>query len=719
MKTAEENLSIWSRCLAIGCAASSLTAMPSYAQDTDAGTLAETQKSAGLEEIVVTAQRKQEALQDVPIAVTAVSASQLQAKGISSSEQLEAIVPNLALVKTGSAFTPFLRGVGSNAVLATDEPSVATYVDGVYQPSPIANVMVFNNIERIEVLKGPQGTLFGRNATGGVIQVVTAEPQQDLHLKGNIGYGNYETLTASGYATGGLTPAVAADLALYYQNRGDGYGRNLISGAETHKRKDFAARTKWVLAPSDSTKATIALGYSRIDTTGNDFQLTPDASDAWGVPYPGRFNTINDLPIFYRAKSYSASLRIDQEIGKVNLVSTSSYIDSWDNYSFDDGRRVYLADFVVEDPVHSWAQEFQINGSSDILDWQLGIYLFKLKGSFDALIKGPLAGANPNDFFRSLASQDTRSVAAYGQATYNITDQWSATAGIRYTYDKQTTVGKLFVPGATIDVPEQSQSDKVPTWRLALDYQVTPDVLAYLSYNRGVKSGGYNISSPGTPGFRPEKLDAYEFGLKTELFDRHLRFNLAAFYYDYKDLQVLVIGNLGLATTQNAASARIKGFDVDFEFIPFQNFTISGGLGFLDSKYLDYESPLVYGAGGQPVLPPPDVSGKRLLNAPKFSGNLTAAYTIPLPSGHINIAATVARKSVSFASVDNRLTFPSYTLVNGKIGWVSNDERYGVDLWIKNAFDERYYFSRINAVWGDLQSEADPRTYGIRLNFNF
>ncbi len=675
-----------------------------------------------VQDIVVTAQRTSESLQKVPIAVSAISSDQLVARGLTNTASLEGAIPSLTMNKIGTATVAYLRGVGSNATDPANEPSVATYVDGVYNPSPISNLFAFNNIERVEVLKGPQGTLFGRNATGGVIQIVTRDPNQALGMEASLEYGNYKTVSASAYLTGGIAPWLAADLAVTYTNRGDGFGRNLFTGAETFKKRDLALRSKWLLTPSDATRITIALSYSQFNGSSLDFQQTPETRAVSGIPDPGRFNVNSDVASVVKSMRYGASLKIEQDLGFAQFVSTTAYNKLKEPYFWLDTDTspapVILPN--AKEGFWNYSQEFQLIGKSGRLKWQVGAFLFKLKPNFDLFLGGFVAA--PFDHINIIGRPITNSVAGYGQATYDLTDDLHITAGLRYTHDRLRMSGETDGPTGTplfVAVPQRTSTSK-PTWRLALDYNVIPDVLGYVSYNRGIKSGGFNSSAPADPAFRPEILDAYEVGLKTMLFDRRLRFNIAAFYYDYKDLQVTVQNTSGTGNAaQNAAKARITGIDGDFEALLFPNFTLSGGFSFLNSKYREYRNPVVYHPSGAQILPAPDVTGNDLVNAPKFTGNVSAAYRIPTSSGDFNIRGTVLRKAVSYATPDNAETFPAYTLVNGVVGWTSPDEHLGVQFWINNAFDKRYYITRIQTFFGWLQTDADPRTYGVRVNLKF
>src|SRR3546814_37285 len=258
-------------------------------------------------EIIVTAQRRSERLRDVPISITAVTAEKAELAGVIDVTTLSALVPNMTMMVSVSGFTPSIRGIGAVGTGSAphEEQPVATYVDGVYIAAPSAAATFgFNNIQRIEVLKGPQGTLFGRNATGGVIQVVTLEPQQEFGGKVSVGYGNYNTYEGKGYITGGLANGIAADLSVSYENRGDGFGRNFTTGLPTFTKDEVAVRGSILIPPTDSTHIRLAADYSNLDFNGPEFQQPKGTIGVDSVPTStGRFNGVGENPIHTHLRS--------------------------------------------------------------------------------------------------------------------------------------------------------------------------------------------------------------------------------------------------------------------------------------------------------------------------------------------------------------------------------------------------------------------------------
>ncbi|PNP97982.1 hypothetical protein A8G00_21200 [Sphingobium sp. SA916] len=679
------------------------------------------QGNNGVQDIVVTAQRIGESLQKVPIAVTALTADAISDRGITGSSALEAVVPNLSMSRIGGVNQPFLRGVGSDGAGGFDEKSVATYVDGFYIAAPSSTQLSFNNIQRLEVLKGPQGTLFGRNATGGVIQVVTKDPTQDPHAEFDVGYGNYSTVDANAYVTGGIAQGLAADLAVQYHNQDDGFGTNLITGRDVNKDRTISLRSKWVYT-GDTTKITLFGSYDKGRSCGFCLQFQPGSAFVTGAGPLGRYDVRMTKEPYFRTKNIFAGLRIEQELGFATFVSSTLYGDNDLEYYSDIATQsppyVSVLGVVTHEKAKEYAQEFQLLGESGPLKWQVGTYLFR----YDYNIFQPFDGAAfspvPGPF---ITQSDGRkdSVSVYGQGTYALTDELKFTAGIRYTYDKvETDNSKIdFQNTGIVNFADRKITSKKPTWRLALDYQVTPEILTYVSYNRGIKTGGLSVNDFTSSGYAPEQLDAYEVGLKANLFDRAVRFNAAGFYYDYKNLQVSIASS-SAAIILNAATARVYGLDVDLEVRPVKNFSVSVGLGLLDSKYKKFVGAPSVALDGTPSVV--DVSGNRSINAPKISGSVTATYEIPTSVGDFKVSGTVTHKGKAFPTPDNLNPYPEYTLVNALIGWTSSDGNLGVELWGRNLTDRTYYAIRVPiAGFGQTQVASPPRTYGVRLKAKF
>ncbi|SCW78146.1 iron complex outermembrane recepter protein [Sphingobium faniae] len=689
-------------------------------QDIPAQTSERAGTSGGIAEIVVTAQRRNERLQDIPISVNAVAGDSLAQKGITNITNLSAAVPGFDAPKVGAAATPFLRGVGSNAANPNNEPSVAMYVDGVYIGAPFVNLFSFNNIERIEVLKGPQGTLFGRNATGGVVQVITRKPSHETSVEAQAGYGNYDTISLGGYVTTGLSDTLAMDVAVQYENQMDGWGRNITLDIDNNKSREFSARSKLLFTPSDGTEITLAGDYGYNRNSKTSYHLPKGALGPDGLPhYYGRYDTDAETPSIITAKGRGLSLTIEQDVGFAKLVSITSRRLSKGRYYFD--RDATNLPLVVADLYYyanNWSQEVQLIGeASQWANWQVGAFYYQSVAAYN---NGNISTPDPDTGLLTTASiygrQRTNSVSVYGQTTVTVMDGTELTGGLRYTSEKQKR--KSAVNG--FDFPDGKQDFNKLTWRAAINQTVTPGVKVYASYNRGVKSGGYDLLDPMSAGFRPEVLDAYEIGLKSDLFNRHVRFNAALFYYDYQDIQVSAVRNQ-LTATFNAAAARIKGGEFELTIAPTTGLMLTAGGAVLDGKYKDFLNPIAFGADGSIVVfPNNNAKGYDTVRAPKFTGFAGFDYMWPGMGGDFNIGANVNyNDGFVFDDVAGRLRQKAYALVNGTIGWTAKDERLGVTLWVRNLFDEYYLGQGVTGQLGDIITAADPRMYGVTLRTKF
>ncbi len=667
-----------------------------------------------LEEVMVTAQKRSERLQDVPISDSAISAADAFVRGVKDITSLQTAVPGLVINHTANEGNIFIRGVGTNLFGPASEQTVAVYVDGVYLPSPESNMFEFNNIERIEVLKGPQGTLFGRNTTGGVVQVITREPTHELAADVSVGYGNFDTITAQAYVGGGVTDSLSADIAVMYSDQGEGWGHNFTTDLENGIKADdnFAVRSKLHWDIGENTVVKLLLDYSE-SYVKYDYQLLPgivspiNPTQEW----PGEYNALGGLNDFESVRQEGASLQVEHQAGSIRIVNILAYRDTDVGYLLDqDDTPVVAADLGLPSRAHNWSEELQVYGPDDArVKWMVGAFYF------DAI-----AGYNPLDINDGVIiiddDQETTSVAGFGQLTTQIFEDTNLTLGARYTSEDQDYTNDTTFLGTALPRVTDSQSFSETTWRVAVDHRFSEDVMGYISADRGFKSGGYNlIVVGGTDSFLPETLDAYQIGLKSEWLDNRLRVNAAAFWYDYKDIQIEVPVTGG-TTTDNGPAARIKGLEVEVTARPVESLNLTAGLTYLDSEYTDFENAVAIGPEGQPGTV--DATGNQLVSAPELSGNFSVSWNIDLASGSLVPALNLNFNDGYFFYADNRLTQPSYWLANASLTWFSEDDRFSVQAWGRNLNDETYYEGRSEqGGLGDAQRQAAPRTYGVTFRY--
>lgn len=697
-----------------------MQASPASAQEA-----AESAQTTGLQDIVVTAQRRSERMQDVPIAVSAITAADAAARGVTDVRALSSSIPNLSIGQNATQANIFLRGVGSQASNPNSETSVGIYIDGVYIAAPVGNLFAFNNIERVEVLKGPQGTLFGRNATGGVIQIITRTPSHTPGVEANIGYANYNTITGGGYATTGLGANAAIDFAIDFRHQGDGWGRNIIRNEDSYINNYVSMRSKLLFEPSDRTTITIAGDYSRHDGSAGLFAPPPGRTTFGGAGfYAGRYNVRGGSEDHQWIRVGGGSLTVEQDVGFARIVSISAYRRTKQNWRVDvDSSPVPGLDGNTDTFSRQYSQELRLESVDSPIEWVLGAYYFNYKaGNHPTFLTGVVLGGigGTNTYY---AFQKTESVATFGQVTVPLTDTTKLTGGLRYTHDSIDYSYYNITPafGRSATVLGKNEYGK-PTWRIALNQKLTEDVSAYVSYNHGVKAGGFELSggTASIPGFNPEQLDAYEAGIKSELFGRRLRVNIAGFLYDYKDMQIQQFVGANNITT-NATSAELYGIDLDITAAPVRNLTLSAGLGLLHSKFKEYTTATFFGIDGGRLACVPNcvATGNELPFAPKVTGSASAQYRIESAMGNFDLNATVIYNDGNFVAPDNVARIASYTRVNTSIGWTSENESYGLTLWAKNLFDEEYFASMQHTEFGILKRDGEPRTYGVTARVKF
>ncbi|MEJ2411131.1 MAG: TonB-dependent receptor [Novosphingobium sp.] len=721
--------------------ASAFAVLAQSAQAQTAGTSqpaqAETDNSSqGAGDIIVTAQRRDQRLQDVPISISAVGASALKNTGITGTSQLQSVVPNLVVVKSVGAAAPFLRGIGSSSADIAAESSVAIYVDGVYQPSVYANVFEFNGLERIEVLKGPQGTLFGRNATGGVVQVITKAPSFNPEMNFDVSYGNYETVKGQAYVSGGLTDNLAANLAVQYQNQNDGWGKNITLGTKDFYARDFNTRGKLLFTPDDATDITLSGNYAKFSHHNIALQNPPGA----GQGYLGRYRTAGDADAEIDGEGYGGSLTATHDFGGFQIRNITAYQKFNATQTIDQDAtalHVVRGDFNIHTRMIS--EEFHVMAPSDAkFQWLAGIYYYNYNAGIDPTkITGLAFAAGGIPGVSIYGIDKTRSISGFAQGTYPLTDKLNLTAGIRYSRDKVTYTGSQTVADSSqILSPEQTKDlvMKKPTWRLSLDYKFSPDILGYVSYNRGVKSGSFALGTDPAvnQGFQPERLDAYEAGLKTELFDRKLQFNTSAFYYDFKNIQFQRVV-AGVVTTVNGPSAKLYGVEVELNGRVTPELTLRANGGYLHSRIGDFPNapntnrlPNGFNDTGipfcdltDPSCVPYNAKGNRLPNAPKFSGNVGFEYRQPVNGGAIRLSSNLLYAGKTFNELDNRLFVKAHEVLSASLGW-EGDDGLRVSVWGNNLTNSYFYTFQAGVSGGaDIAQPSAPRTYGVTLGYSF
>jgi iron complex outermembrane receptor protein len=692
--------------------------------------------TGAIAEIVVTAQRREERLQDVPITVNVVTSEQASAFGVSGTQSLSAAVPSLIIDRAANNAAPYIRGIGASVSDPNSESSVAIYLDGVYLPTAFGNFFEFNNIDQVEVLKGPQGTLFGRNATGGVIQVTTRDPEQKFTGDFSTAYESFNRVIETGYLSGGLTDTLSANVALLWDRQYSGWGHDFTTDTSTFKNHDLGVRSKILFKPDDETSIRLAADYGDVYNGGLTAQNVPGSvAPIVGTTYPGRYNTYSNDPDASGYTGGGLALTVDHNFGDFRLNSVSAYRNVNGFWRFDnDASAVPLVE--ADSQMHSRmvSEEVHLLSRADAkLQWLAGLYYFNYKAGFDPIAVTGIAldpdFTNPNAGVDTTANTLTKSGAAFAQATYPVLEATNLTLGVRETHDKVDYTGDILLHGTDIVLEPQgrdSTGETRPTWRISLDHKFTEDILGYVSYNRGFKGGNFSVSDGpvGIQPYQPEKLDAYETGLKTEFLEHRLQVNSAIYYYDFNNVQLqrFVGGN---AIIFNGPKASIYGGEIEILARPTNQLTLNMNFGALHSAFGNFpDAPSTIRLPNGITIDNPEpfnADGDSLPDAPKFTGNVGAEYRIPSSVGTFSLASNVYYNDGRYPEVDNRLEGNAYTLVNASVGWKASSGMYDLKVYGKNLANAYYYSQMIGqADVGDLGAPAGPpRTFGIQAGVHF
>jgi iron complex outermembrane receptor protein len=714
-----------------------LIAAPALAQEVGSSSASSPDQ---LEQIVVTAQKREENLQKVPVSVAAFSGEALKSRDVESIADLTLITPGLQIGSQNGSVQPFLRGVGNSGAAIGNESSVAVYIDGVYYTSVPSGAFALGNVSRVEVLKGPQGTLFGRNSSGGVIHLITRDPSHTSELSGDVTYGNYETYNGNIYGTTGLSDTVAVDIAISANKQNEGWGHNLVTGTRNGFADFYDSRAKVLFEPSTETKFTLTGGYSYSKPS---FQCSTFPGTTQGTFLPpyvrsrtlGFFDCNDNIDSYTMFKQSMGSLKAEQQFSFAKLTSITAYVHN-SIYGQTDGAWNPAPDFLIYLPAktNQFTQELQLSSpSSSTLKWVSGLYYYhSLQAYTGVQFRGTLFGPGFDDYGKQIAD----SYAAYGQASYEVAPKLTLTGGLRYTIDEAKGSGGTTGPGAPL-TPATTTTDTAktekPTFRAAVDYQATDDILLYASASRGFKSLAYNLIPFGAHD-EPEVLDAYELGFKSDLFDHRVRFNVSPFYYKIKNPQVQLLATAAVILS-NAQSARSKGIDFDVTALVVRGLTVRAGGTYLDAKYtvygqLDPAGNCIGCAPSSPPAIPPGygtqptigivAGGKRIPRSPTFTGNVGFDYASELGHGRLTITGDYSYNSGYYFEPDNFLHQGQFGLISTQIKY-SPDQKFYVAAWGKNLSNKEYvqYAGTQSGPSGYPFSGGAPRTYGITVGFDF
>ncbi len=702
-------------------------------------------------DIVVTARKRRERLQDVPVAVTSLSAAQLEEEGISGNEDLLGRVPNLFLTGSYAVNTELrltMRGVGVNSPL---DPSVAIFIDGVYMPTVGWN-MSFLELERVEVLRGPQGAVFGRNTQAGAVNIITRQPESEFGGRVRLEYDEFDTVRGNLYVTGPLGDHAAFSVAGMAEQT-DGFLRNVTTGRDELARRTYAGRVALRFTPTE--RLTIRLSADATAARGGFFPGGQPAETQ--ANFTGRWEVPTDQSSYERLDIWGGSATVDYDLDFATLTSIAGYrhtqslsladIDYINTPNRDGQGPQNIPPSVIGHGFPPVSGNYIVIGREQALlseelrlvstgtgplKWLVGLYAYSEDNdrNREQRIPDSFLFANPGNFVSDATQQRRKGYAAFGQATYTIGGRLDVTAGARYTWDRDRQDLRLrFIVGGGVlqnnftDSPEASFSDFTPMGSIA--YRWTPGVMTYVTVARGFKSGGFNLQGPsaisGNAGFDSETSTLYEAGAKLALFNNRLRFDAAIFQIDTSNLQVnqtVAVGPILTNSTTNAGRARSRGFELEATARPVRGLLLTGSLGHTDAKYIDYQ-----------VTPTFSLSGFRVEQVPDWTVNLGAEVTLPVAEDIEVVLGGSWRyvgEQVLPSGANGTVPIPldSYDTTNIRASLQS--DRWEATFYVENLFNQYniIYRSLLSTFYNTpgttnvVRAEA-PRRIGVRGSVRF
>jgi iron complex outermembrane receptor protein len=725
---------------------------------------AEESRGAVLEEVIVTAQKREENLQETPIAISALSADAIERLGVTSFADIAAVSPALATApypSSSNSLFVFIRGQGvGDPAQITKDGSVGLYVDGLYISRAMATTFDLADIERIEVLRGPQGTLYGRNTTGGAVNIITVKPSGEFGFSEKLTIGNYSTLRSLTTLDLPAWNGLSAKLSFVYADK-DGFVENIGDSNDYNDGEEVGGRVALRWEASDSFTADYAFEIGDANTTPVYYQneLNLDLIPGYNMD---RFETYRPIDLLESESKYQQhSLTLSWDLSEnVTLRSLTGYRDLEmffyqdynESFNFNvgtwDAPFLFPLGFQSDDDIEmdQFSQEFQIVGSAldGNLTYTAGLYYFEESGDHGEIVSVqiPAFGIDDPGSLRYVEAE-AKSKAAYAQVTWTpsiLDERLDLTVGARYTEDERKaskTYDRAFPGTKTLD-EDFSKFNPAGT----IGFRWTDDLMTYIKVATGYRAGGFSESSPDfEQGFDPEEVTSYEFGIKSDLFGGSVRANLAAFVADYEDLQLDLSPNandLSLTDTYNAGEAQVDGVELDLSWAVLEGLTLTASYVHLeyDIDFIDANlSPALlalYGPNGNAA------GAFNLAFAPEDNWSLAADYVLDGLSASGNdefvFHVDVTRHDEFYGSTtsgpdvpngEEYLT-PDRTLLNARIGYTRalRNGRLQAALWGKNLTDEDWPAhvignGDVNGYYGHAQARGEPRTYGVELSFKY
>lgn len=742
------------------------------------GTTGAADQDAFIEEVIVTAQKREQRLQDTPVSVTVFTGAMIEELGLRQSVDITAQTPNFSVGYPNGdngVPAPFIRGVGLNDFGVLNQGPIAAYVDEVYISSNAAQIFQLLDVERVEVLRGPQGTLYGRNASGGAINFISRKPGTELDGWARASIGNFGLSNIEGAIGGPLGDNAGVRFSLL-KTDSDGWMKNGLTGNDQQGIDDMAWRLLLDLQPSDALKLSMnihggqtnsdsvqyrhlgvwdelgnqcadaaILAGQCIDILGYSENMPYTLGDGTVVPPAPQYDRGNyDVEAENDSDFWGISLTASLQVGDYLITSITAFDDMDDVRPEEtDATPNDLLTGVLSVAQESFSQELRVSRDLDNWSWLAGLYYLKDEAddhtSFDLLrlLRPLFVGAdctfapagNPSGFcydefvyeFESGTQQEITSLSLYFDTSIDLTEAWQLSIGLRYTDEEIDHKTTFFFAEPSADNPSMPGFPTAAntdfnnlSGRLVLNYTMSEDLMFYGGITTGFKGGGIQSTSDGISLYDEENLLSFEAGFKAILGDGNVRFNGSIFRYDYRDLQVfafVIVNGIGFSTITNAADAEIYGAELELQWAPVENLFVNLGLGLLNTEYKDF------------VIPSGDFSGNEITMSPELTVNGLIQYDVPLAS-----AGTLVfqldfnyQDEVFFDALNNPLlSEEDYWLYNARVVWTSPDEKWDVAAFGRNLGNQEYmvYAFDLSFFGFHEQMLGTPRSYGIEVSYH-
>jgi len=718
-----------------------------------------------LDEILITTRKTTENPQQAPVSVTVIQSKTIEAQGLTDIERLAEVAPNFSLdfsapiSGSSNASSIYMRGVGQSDFLLVNDPGVGVYQDGIYISRSVGGVLSLTNVERVEVVRGPQGTLFGRNSIGGAINIIRQKPAQETF--GEISFGSSNLgghRTQLFYSKPLIDNELLSTLSLTTDQR-DGYVDRVIAGDTLggQDRKSANLSLRWVGLKDFDINLNLDYQQAKDEGAATIVRWTDDPSlfgqgfftDLYnthvaptnnvpgfgsGIPYDSRFVTSDPNKTFGTGPNYSdykiwgSSLITDYQGDDFQIKSLTGYRQTSSQFGRDpDGSPITVVHTENDFYHRQFSQELQFNTSiSERFEWLSGVYYFYESGidKFNApTVQGVFEAIGLPVHLYGETEVENQNVAVYSSLTYQLSDAWELSLGGRYNYEKKKLEANFQFIDAGLNLvadPHDEKSFESITENLSLAYHANNHLTLYGTYATGFKSGGFTgryVSPAAKPSsFEPEELNSYEVGFKSDWLDRQLWLNGAVFYSDYKDIQVLIFDGL-VPETRNAARGKITGGELEMQAFPGDNWEVSLVAGYLNARYTELDE-----STGNLVVPLKTTN--QFVNTPEWSSSLSLTYHLGLEGYSVELHGNYTyRSQVANDAINTpELIQSALGLYNGRITIRPASREWALVFFGKNLTNERYIvsgaegkttFGAVGAIY------APPREWGAEFKFWF